>query len=168
LEGSELLSKNHGSGVDLDEIDLGIINVLLKDGTKNLSEIASALKVGIATVHRRLRRLKEEGVVEGYTLLVNLKKLGLNVIAIIELKIEVDKEESIQKEIEKVNAITEIYKISGEYDISIKVKASDLDNLNNILRRIKNIKGVEGMNTKIVLDVIRDSRIYPIVTGGSQ
>lgn len=163
-----MINKNHGSNVDLDNTDLGIINILLKDGTKNLSEIASILKVGIATVHRRLRKLREEGVIEGYSLLINPKKIGLNIIALTELKIDIGKEEEILAQIEKVVAVTEIYKISGQYEIVLKIKAFDLDNLNEIISKIKGIKGIEGMNTNIVLGVVRDSIIFPIKSGGTE
>jgi Lrp/AsnC family transcriptional regulator for asnA, asnC and gidA len=159
--------KNQHAKVSLDEIDLGIIGILLKDGSKNLSEIASIMKVGIATVHRRLKRLKDEGVVEGYTLLVNPKKLGLNVIAVVEMKIDAGNEAGVLKEVEKIEAITEIYKISGQFELSLKIKAFDLDNLNKVLNTIKGIKGIQALNTNIVLEVIRDSLIYPIRNGGS-
>ncbi|MCL6003304.1 MAG: Lrp/AsnC family transcriptional regulator [Thermoplasmatales archaeon] len=159
--------KNQQAKVSLDEIDLGIIGILLKDGSKNLSEIASIMKVGIATVHRRLKRLKDEGVVEGYTLLVNPKKLGLNVIAVVEMKIDAGSEPMVLKEVEKIEAITEIYKISGQFELSLKIKAFDLDNLNKVLNTIKGINGVQALNTNIVLEVIRDSLIYPIGNGGS-
>ena len=160
--------KNQNAKADLDEIDLGIISILLKDGSKNLSEIASIMKVGIATVHRRLKRLKDEGVVEGYTLLVNPRKLGLNMIAVVEMKIDVGNEAGVLKEVQKIEAITEIYKVSGQFEISLKIKAFDLDNLNKVLGEIKSIKGVQALNTNIVLEVIRDSLFYPIAKGGSQ
>ncbi len=146
----------------LDEIDIGIINILLEDGTKNLSQIASVLKVGIATVHRRLRKLRDEGVIEGYTLLVNPKKLGLNVIAITSLKVVSGREQEILKEVEKIRDVTEIYKISGQFEIILKIKAGDLGELNKILDRIKIVNGIQEINTSVVLEVLRDQPIHPI------
>ncbi len=70
----------------LDEIDKSIFRLLQEDGNISLSEIANKLNVGVATVHRRIQRMKMEGIIKKKIVVVDPEKIGKNISAFVEIK----------------------------------------------------------------------------------
>jgi len=147
--------------VELDNIDISIIELLQKEGTKSLSKIASELKIGLSTVYRRLQRLEYEGIIK-YTIILNTIKMGFNIIGIVDLKININLENEIINKLKLFENITEIFKITGAFQLMIKIRSNNITNLNEILEKIKLIEGIYEVNSYIVLNIIKESYELPI------
>ncbi len=90
------------------------------------------INVPDATISNRLKKL-DKNVIKQYTLILDLDKFGLKVTAIIIIQTESDKHQSAELRLARLEEVSEVYSISGEYDILIKVWAHSLEELNNIV-----------------------------------
>lgn len=141
----------------MDEIDSDIIRSLVKNSRITLSQMSKDINVPDATISNRLKKL-EKDVIKQYTLLLDPLKLGLTVTAIIIIQTESEKHGSVEIELSKLKDVSEVYSISGEYDILIKVWAHDLEELNKIVNnKIRSVDGVEDLTEMIVMERVKDT-----------
>ncbi len=141
---------------ELDDIDSRIIHSLVKNARITLSQMSKEINVPDATISNRLKKL-DKNVIKQYTLLLDLDKFGLKVTAIIIIQTESEKHRSVELKLAKLEEVSEVYSISGEYDILIKVWAQSLEELNNIVNsKIRSVDGVEDLTEMIVMERVKE------------
>lgn len=114
----------------IDEIDKKIIVELKKDSRETIRNIAKFLNLRPSTVHQRILKLKKEGVIEKFTIKTSNKETGENFIVFMLVSTEgVILPESALKN----NHIKEVFGITGEYDLMIKMKFLDVEEFNNFI-----------------------------------
>lgn len=114
------------------------------------------IEVPDATISNRLKKL-EKDVIKQYTLLLDYDKIDLKITAIIIIQSESEKHKDVEKELSNLNNVSEVYSISGEYDILIKVWAHTLDELNNIINsKIRSVDGIEDLTEMIVMERVKE------------
>jgi Lrp/AsnC family transcriptional regulator, regulator for asnA, asnC and gidA len=146
----------------MDEIDSEIIRALVRNSRMTLSQMSKEIKVPDATISNRLKKL-EETVIKQYTLVLDPDKLGLNVTAIIIIQTESEKHEKVELELSKLEEVSEVYSVSGEYDILIKVWAHSIEELNKIVNsKIRSVDGVEDLTEMIVMERVKEGALPPI------
>ncbi|HEX7468069.1 MAG TPA: Lrp/AsnC family transcriptional regulator [Methanobacterium sp.] len=146
----------------MDDIDSQIIRSLVKNSRITLSQMSKEINVPDATISNRLKKL-ENDVIRQYTLILDLDKLGLNVTAIIIIQTESEKHENVELELSKLEEVSEVYSISGEYDILIKVWAHSIEELNKIVNsKIRSVDGVEDLTEMIVMERVKEGVVPPI------
>jgi Lrp/AsnC family transcriptional regulator, regulator for asnA, asnC and gidA len=146
----------------MDDIDSQIIRSLVKNSRITLSQMSKEINVPDATISNRLKKL-EKDVIRQYTLILDLDKLGLNVTAIIIIQTESEKHEDVELELSKLEEVSEVYSISGEYDILIKVWAHSIEELNKIVNsKIRSVDGVEDLTEMIVMERVKEGVVPPI------
>jgi len=117
----------------MDEIDSRIIHSLIQNSRITLSQMSKDIDVPDATISNRLKKL-EKDVIKQYTLILDYDKIDLKITAIIIIQSESEKHKDVERELSSLDEVSEVYSISGEYDILIKVWARSLDELNNIIK----------------------------------
>lgn len=141
---------------DLDLIDRKIIQFLKKNGKISRRKIAEELKISPQTVQNRIKALQERGIILGYTIITNEKRLGKEITAFILVALDrVRQTWSLteqhlllrQQELE----IVEMHHITGDSDVIIKVKTRNLDSLEHIILKIVNLPGVARSRTLMCL-----------------
>jgi len=146
----------------MDEIDSEIIRSLVKNSRITLSQMSKEINVPDATISNRLKKL-EETVIKQYTLILDTDATGLKVTAIIIIQTESEKHENVEVELSKLEEVSEVYSVSGEYDILIKVWAHSIEELNKIVTsKIRQIDGVEDLTEMIVMERVKEGVIPPI------
>lgn len=135
---------------------------MLKENSKlTTSQISKKINMPITTVHNRIKKLEKEGIIKNYTVIPDYKKLekGLsafilvNVIYILPNGKKVEQTE-IAKNIKKAGA-EEVFIVTGNNDILMKIRSKDVEELNDfIVKRLRNIEGVDKTQTLIVLDAV--------------
>lgn len=143
---------------DLDDLDLEILRLLQINARLSYRKIAERLGVSPATILVRLRRLKKKGIIKGFTVEIDPYKLGYQSIAYMLIKIDPRKLRRVISHLMKEPYIVEIYEITGDYHLLIKLWARDPANLANIIDRIRLIDGVNDTNTLYVLKINKESR----------
>ena len=144
--------------IDMDKLDNDIIKSLNEDGRKSLRKISKELKVSLSTVSNRLKRLEEKGIINRYIPVISLEKAGLDLTAVINLKITHGKLIETQKKISKDNHISAIYDITGEWDSVIIAHFKDRKDLNRFIKKILSMEHIERTNTQVALNIVKDEK----------
>ncbi len=142
------------SKYDLDHIDLQIISIMLEDAKTSYAEIGQKLFVSGGTVHVRLKKLSELGIITGSKLKVDFSKLGFDIIAFIGIFLE--KSQLYQNVVENLRAIPEVisaHYTTGNYSIFAQIVCKDTEHLRNVLsNKIQVIDGIQRTETFISLE----------------
>lgn len=124
--------------------DIKIINVLRENSRLAIRDIAKKTGLRPSTVHDRITKLKREGVIEKFTLKLNNKAVGENFVVFMFLTTSKDLEPVFFKN----KHIKEVFGVTGEYDLILKLKFGDIEQFNKFildLRKNKNIKKTQTM-----------------------
>ena len=146
---------------EMDEIDLAILRSLLSNARITLSKMSQDIDVPDATISHRLKRLEKQ-VIKGYTVILDPEKTGLEMTAIIIIQTETEKHSAVKLALSKLEEVSEVYSVSGEYDLLIKLWAHDMEELNQIINsKIRSIDGVEDLTEMIVMERVKEG-ILPL------
>ncbi|WOO37041.1 Lrp/AsnC family transcriptional regulator [Anaerocolumna sp. AGMB13020] len=142
----------------MDNIDIGILSELKKNGRASASEISRKVSLSIPAVAERIRKLEQSGIIEQYTIKVSRSKTGNRLLAFI--FVNINKNENIdnfRNIIVKHSCVLECHHVAGEYDYLLKVVLEDTEALEYFLTSIlKKIKGVDSSNTIISLTTLKE------------
>ncbi|MBI4648386.1 MAG: Lrp/AsnC ligand binding domain-containing protein [Bacteroidia bacterium] len=142
---------------NIDELDLQIITILLKDAKVPYKEIAKQLKVSLGTIHVRIKKMESLNIIKGFTLDANYYRLGFTITAFIGLIINGKLYEKVAEGLEKIEEIVELHHTTGKYHMFAKVVCEDPHALRGVLiNKINNIEGVEKTETTISLSEVFD------------
>jgi Lrp/AsnC family transcriptional regulator, regulator for asnA, asnC and gidA len=144
------MNKNY----DIDNVDLKILALLTEDAKMPYTEVAKKVFVSGGTVHVRMRKMEEMGIVKGTTLRMDYSKMGFDITAF--LGIYLEKSSLYDEVIKKLNTIPEIVKIhytTGNYNIFVKMHCRDTRHLKDVLHdKIQKVEGIERTETIISLE----------------
>lgn len=141
---------------DLDETDVKILRILLSDARLSSRQIAKQTGVSIGTVLTRVRQMEKEGVIKGYSALINHEKLGYELTVIIELTVSKGKLLEIEREIAKSPNVCGVYDVTGLTDAMIIAKFRSREELSIFVKRLLAMPNVERTNTHLVLTTIKE------------
>jgi Lrp/AsnC family transcriptional regulator for asnA, asnC and gidA len=142
----------------VDEIDLKIIRLLVKDSRTTLSAIAEELGIGTSTVYKRLSRLVKEGVIRRFTILADGEKLGLGASAYVGINCSKNAKEGVKKSLLDIKEVVEIYEVLEPYDLLVKVRSSDIKTLKEgPLNLLSELEGIENIKPILVVNTIKES-----------
>ena len=138
----------------VDIVDVKILEVLMKDAKKPYTEVAKKAFVSGGTVHVRMRKLEEAGIVEGTSLNVNYAKLGYDITAFIGIYLEKSiLYDDVLKQLENIGEITTIHYTTGNYSMFCRLHCKDTKHLKDVLHdKIQKIDGIERTDTMISLE----------------
>jgi Lrp/AsnC family transcriptional regulator for asnA, asnC and gidA len=142
----------------LDDIDKKIIKILQEDARTPFSKIAKMLNLSESTIHMRMKRLRENGVIKGFYVDIDPEVIGYNVVAFVMIKADPKKYEGILKKISEFKEVLEVYDVTGEYYALLKVRVKTREELAKVLDLIGNMEGVTSTYTMFVLRTIKELR----------
>ncbi len=141
-------------GIELDKVDKGILKELLKDSRKSYQEIGDILKISAGTVHVRLTKLKEAGIVTGSKININYQKLGLDVCCFIGLNLRSAKDMNlVLKNLNYFDEVVEVHYTTGQYSLFIKVMTRNTRELHSFLvEKLQRIEEISSTETFVSLN----------------
>ena len=140
------------TGVELDETDREILRLLQADARTPFSEIAREIDMSSATVHDRVSRLEEAGVIRGYHADVDPSAVGYGVSALVGLRVQQGHEEESLSRLRAVDGVREIHLTTGEWDVVMRVYAENTDGLRDLMfEEIADTEGFDRSQTMVVL-----------------
>jgi Lrp/AsnC family transcriptional regulator for asnA, asnC and gidA len=124
------------------------------DGDVSYADLGKKLFVSGGTVHVRIKKLQEAGIVKGYKLNVDFKKMGYDVIAFIGIYLEKSSlYDSVAKELQKIKEIVRVNYTTGNYSMFAEIVCRDIEQLRFVLHdELQKIKGIERTETFISLE----------------
>jgi DNA-binding Lrp family transcriptional regulator len=139
----------------LDETDRALLRLLQQDADQSAAALAKNLRMSQPAIWRRMKRLKEEGVIKGVALNLNREKLGLGVTVFLGIKLATKGRVSLEDFERAVKAIPEVQQIEhvlGLYDYRLRVVARDISDFERVLRRrIMTLPGVGDLEANVLL-----------------
>jgi DNA-binding Lrp family transcriptional regulator len=145
-----------------ENLDAKLINALLGDGRASLRSLGEDLDVSVTTVSNHLQDLEEQGVIEGYTPRVNYDKLGYDVTAVIQLKVEGDALPEITDRLRDVTGMVSVYEVTGDYDVIAVGKFRDTDEMNERIKDLLSDVDVRETNTSVVLNTVVENAQFEL------
>ncbi len=144
----------------MDEKDEKILKLLKENSKLTTNQISKKTLMPITTVHNRIKKLEKEGIIEGYTVKLNNKKIGKLISAYILINVDYKllqqlktTQNDLLKKLKANNAVEEAAMITGASDIILKVRVKDIDELNEFVTiLLRNIKGIEKTQTAVILN----------------
>ena len=142
------------SKLNLDKLDLQIIQHMMEDAEISYADLGKKLFVSGGTIHVRIKKLQDMGVVKGTRLKTDLKKMGYDVIAFIGIYLkESSLYDSVAKELQKIPEIVRLNYTTGNYSMFAEIVCKDIGELRFVLHdQLQKVKGIERTETFISLD----------------
>lgn len=151
---------------DLSPVDRAILRSIQKDSRSRLELIAESAGASVATVQRRMRHLRETGVIRGETALVSPEAVGqgMTFLILVELERErLDILDSFRRKIETEDQIQQCYYITGEADFALIALAKDMNEYRDLIQRLFfDDTNVKRFRTSVVMDRTKVGMTVPI------
>ncbi len=138
----------------LDDLALAILAELERNARITISELAKRLESPSSTIRSRIQKMEDDGVISGYTTIIDPEKIGLGIKAVVQVTREHSVPlETLISEVAKLPEITNVQLLTGDTDELITIYARDVDHLKNVMyNKLGALPGLIRMSTAIVLD----------------
>jgi len=154
--------------MQLDSYDKAILNALQNNGRLSNQELADKIGLSPSACLRRFKALEESEVITGYRTLLDAKKLGLDLMALVHISMDKHTKErfsQFEKSVQSMPNVLECLLLTGQTaDYQLKVLVKDLDAYQDLLlNHITQITGVSGVHTSFVLRKVVNKTAIPIL-----
>ncbi|CUH68370.1 Leucine-responsive regulatory protein [Thalassovita gelatinovora] len=146
---------------ELDRFDRRILQILLVEARVSMTDLAQRVGLSKTPVLARVRRLEKDGYILGYRAQLSTKKLGLDHVAFIELKLSDTREAALSAfntAIRKIPEVEECHMIAGGFDYLIKVRARDIGDYRRVLSEsISTLPHVASSSTYVAMEAVKET-----------
>lgn len=149
-----------------ENLDVKLVNELLGDGRASLRSLADDLDVLVTTVSNHLQTLEDEGAVNGYTPVVDYERLGYDVTAILQLKVDGTALPEITGTLRGHKQMVSVYEITGDYDVLAIGKFTDTDDMNTLIKELLADADINESSTSVVLNAAAENEQFELDLDG--
>ncbi len=138
----------------LDHVDFNILNILAENAQTPYTDVAKKLIISPGTVHMRMRKMKEMGLITGATLSLDYAKMGWKMTIFLGIFLsEINLFKKVMKKLNEIEEVVKIHHVTGKYDIFIKMHARDSFHYKQVYQdEILSIKGIRGIESFISIE----------------
>lgn len=151
---------------EMDDTDRTILHLLQEDGTLSNPKLAEHVALSVTPCWRRLKRLEEEGYITGYQANLDRRKLGLDILAFVQIGFSVVTDASIKRFEEAIMTHPEVlscHKITGEADYLLQVVAKNLDLYSDFVEdALRTIPGISMIRSSLAMREVKSSSKLPV------
>ncbi|MGQ9718640.1 MAG: Lrp/AsnC family transcriptional regulator [Nitrososphaerales archaeon] len=141
----------------IDEIDKKILFEYLKDARQSFREVARKVGVAVGTVLSRTKKMEKDGLIKGYSVVLDHEKLGYELTAIIEITVSKGKLLAMEKEVAKLPNVCAVYDVTGLTDAIVIGKFHSREELSGFTKSLLGMPFVERTNTHMVLTTVKEN-----------
>ena len=123
----------------MDATDKQILALLERNARMSVKEIAASISLTPPAVSQRIRRLEQEGIIEGYTTVINLAGIGRSIRALISLSVPPASREKFLQLAQQQKAVLQCHHVTGEYSYILSVATHDMESLERLINRFQKI-----------------------------
>lgn len=157
----KIKSVEEKSGKEFDRLDLAILKVLLADSRQTLQEVGAQVGLSTTSCWNRIKRMEAAGAIQGYTVKLDLARLGYRDTVIVQVNLESHSDETLYefgRVLETIPEVLEAYLISGDYDYFIRIAVQDTRDYERLLReKLYKIPGIRHSKSSFVLRTLKKS-----------
>jgi DNA-binding Lrp family transcriptional regulator len=149
-------SRTRSQSVGLrDDTDLALLRALRRDARATVAALATECRISRANAYARLARLRETGVIEGFTVRLDPARLGLEVTALVTLSVDQRDWRAVRDELAAIPEVAYVAMATGAFDFLLLVRVPDVQTLRDILlERLQAMPQVRSTQTSFVLDEV--------------
>ncbi|MDH7594643.1 MAG: Lrp/AsnC family transcriptional regulator [Candidatus Bathyarchaeia archaeon] len=140
----------------LDETDVEILKTLTVDARLSSRQIAKQCNISIGTVLSRIKKMEKEGIIRGYSALLDQEKLGYELTVVCDITVSKGRLLEVENEIARLPNVCCVYDVTGLVDAIIIAKFKSREELSKFTKRMLSIPHVERTNTHVVLTTIKE------------
>ena len=140
----------------IDEIDKKILSEYLNNAKLSFREVASKIGVAVGTVLSRTRKMEREGLIKGYSAILDHEKLGYELTVVTEVTVSKGKLLDMEREVAKMPNICAVYDVTGLTDAIVVAKFRNREELSKFTKAILAMPFIERTNTHIVLTTVKE------------
>ena len=151
-----------GSARELDRIDRKLLSRLQQDGRAAVSRLAREVNLTVTPALERVRRLEAEGYIEGYFARLNPGKLGLGLLAYVEVSLDRTTPDAFERFKQVALAhdeVMECHMVAGGFDYLLKIRVTDMESYRRFLGdRLAAVRGVQQTHTYFVMEEVKSTQ----------
>lgn len=142
------------SELNIDELDLKLLQRMMANADSSYAELGEELHVSAGTIHVRIKKLSEMGVIKHKILKVDYKKIGLDVVAFVGVYLEKSSlYDSVAKQLNKIPQVVRLNYTTGSYSMFVEIVCKDINQLRKVLHDdLQKVQGIERTETLISLE----------------
>jgi len=140
----------------LNETDMKILQVLLEDARFSSRQIAKKVGVSVGTVLSRIKKMEEDGLIKGYSVLLDHEKLGFELTVVMEITVSKGRLVEMENEIAKISNVCSVYDVTGLTDAFLIAKFKSREELGRFTKRLLALPYIERTNTHVVLTTVKE------------
>lgn len=152
--------------MSLDQTDIRILEILQENGRITNAKLAEMIGISPPSMLERVRKLEAAGIIDKYVAIINRKKIGYGLMAIIIVSLSLHQVSSLKKVVEKLAGLEEVqecYQLTGDVDFLLKVATKDMDSYTDFVNnKLSGIPGIQNIKTSFVLDTIKSSTSFSL------
>jgi Lrp/AsnC family transcriptional regulator, regulator for asnA, asnC and gidA len=150
-------SEERQSNLHLEPLDVEILGALQADARSSYRDIARKLNISVGTVHSRVSKLQEAGVIRGFSVDIDHSKVGYGITALILLQARGKHLRDVETRLSKYPNVVVVYDITGDFDIALVAKFEATNSMDHFIKEVLSMDFVERAVTSIVLNSIKES-----------
>ena len=132
----------------MDTIDKKILQLLQENGRITVKEITQTISLTAPAVSERIKRLEKEGIIQGYTAIIDPRKLGRSIHAIINVSVQPTATATLLDLVKNEDMVVECHHVTGSYSYLVKIDAAEITDLENLIVKFQKMGAT---NTQIIL-----------------
>ncbi|SDQ71903.1 Lrp/AsnC family transcriptional regulator [Flagellimonas zhangzhouensis] len=145
----------------LDELDKKLLNMLQEDSKKTTKQYADALHLSKTAVYERIRRLERNGVITQYTAILNKEKVQRDFTVLCHIRLVQHTKENVlkfEKEILKLDEVSECFHVGGDYDYILKINVEDMQSYREfMITKLTAINNIGNTQSSFVINEVKNS-----------
>ena len=145
----------------LDATDKKLINLLQKDSKQTTKQLSLQLNLSVTAVYERIKKLEKENVIEKYVAIINKNKVEKSFLVFCHIKLIQHTKEYVttfEREILKLQEVSECFHVSGDYDYILKIYVKDMDAYRNfMLTKLTTIKFIGSTHSTFVIEKVKNT-----------
>lgn len=145
-----------GIGLGVDALDRRILAVLMEDAQTPFRDLAQRAGTTVGTVHNRIRRMRQEGIIRRMVPEVDAQKIGYGICALVELRIDGAHLLEVQQEFAQDPHIVAVYDVTGEMDTLFVGKFRDTEDLDGFVKKAIQHPHVKESRTRLALNIVKE------------
>jgi DNA-binding Lrp family transcriptional regulator len=143
--------------MELNETDKKILKNLLEDARFSSRQIAKNVGVSVGTVLSRIKKMEDEGLIKGYSVILNHEKLGYELTVVTEITVSKGRLTEMENEIAKIPNVCGVYDVTGLTDAVIVAKFKTREDLSKFTKQLLALPYIERTNTHVALTTVKEN-----------